>query len=697
MKQLHADVSSAAAEIFAASVALNEFLHLAYVTDARAAMTSFLTGTASANYSCHIANRDGYLSPRDIHERFYQHAEFVASPRGESLDCFRHWEAVVSGAIPIVDQPPEHPAWSWWGVPPTASRQNSLSSLFPLGFLFPSQGGGEGAERGEALEGVKEPRENPALSSFEHEHSPRGSFGRTSHVGEWPGVFCEASVWKEHARRLDMIGREERELRRQLNARAYIAYIDDVRRAVHAAIMRRLQKHSSTRREEEQLEERRSASLSQEKGCRDEESTKESAETALEEEEEEEEEEQQQQQEKTLEVAVGNAAQLQAAMRDVRMMLVSSASSARAPSSSSIVATIHLCSSTGVWKLSSTLEISGTNLTLLLLPTSPNSPNCTAFRNYFATPLKQRAYRDRSNRNLLLSDALDRAEGRVTLDAQRRGRALSVVNGAHVIIGPGLTVTNGRVIGSCRSSCSDAATSDTGHGAGILVDGPGTTLEANELILRQNDCQRYGGGGMFVSGGARALLRGPRFEQNFAASYGGGLALRGEGSIVEVRGRARFTENRAYRGGAVASFNGARFLVGDAPPASSSSSLAATAEASAELSRSSWSSSETPALPHIALFDGNKASWNGGAIFIDSGSTSSVDTAVFRNNAVSSGGAIAHIGHDSVLLLSGVLDLSRNHAAHSNALFATATKGSTSRGGKVLVSEERNAASSGCP
>ena len=33
MDQLHADVSSAAAEIFAASVALNEFLHLAYVTD----------------------------------------------------------------------------------------------------------------------------------------------------------------------------------------------------------------------------------------------------------------------------------------------------------------------------------------------------------------------------------------------------------------------------------------------------------------------------------------------------------------------------------------------------------------------------------------------------------------------------------------------------------------------------------------
>jgi hypothetical protein len=33
MTELHADVSSAASEIYAASIALNEFLHLAYITD----------------------------------------------------------------------------------------------------------------------------------------------------------------------------------------------------------------------------------------------------------------------------------------------------------------------------------------------------------------------------------------------------------------------------------------------------------------------------------------------------------------------------------------------------------------------------------------------------------------------------------------------------------------------------------------
>ena len=33
MTELHADVSSAASEIYAASITLNEFLHLAYITD----------------------------------------------------------------------------------------------------------------------------------------------------------------------------------------------------------------------------------------------------------------------------------------------------------------------------------------------------------------------------------------------------------------------------------------------------------------------------------------------------------------------------------------------------------------------------------------------------------------------------------------------------------------------------------------
>ena len=33
VKDLHADVSSAASEIYAASVALSEFLHLSYVSD----------------------------------------------------------------------------------------------------------------------------------------------------------------------------------------------------------------------------------------------------------------------------------------------------------------------------------------------------------------------------------------------------------------------------------------------------------------------------------------------------------------------------------------------------------------------------------------------------------------------------------------------------------------------------------------
>ena len=32
---------------------------------------------------------------------------------GDSLDGFRHYEAIVSGAVPVVDAPSNHPHWSW--------------------------------------------------------------------------------------------------------------------------------------------------------------------------------------------------------------------------------------------------------------------------------------------------------------------------------------------------------------------------------------------------------------------------------------------------------------------------------------------------------------------------------------------------------------------------------------------------------
>jgi len=38
---------------------------------------------------------------------------FISRKLGDSLDGFRHYEAIVSGAVPIVDAPPNHPHWSW--------------------------------------------------------------------------------------------------------------------------------------------------------------------------------------------------------------------------------------------------------------------------------------------------------------------------------------------------------------------------------------------------------------------------------------------------------------------------------------------------------------------------------------------------------------------------------------------------------
>ena len=46
-------------------------------------MTSFLTGTASANYSCHIANRDGYLSRAEVQKYLRSFITMLAAMNDE--------------------------------------------------------------------------------------------------------------------------------------------------------------------------------------------------------------------------------------------------------------------------------------------------------------------------------------------------------------------------------------------------------------------------------------------------------------------------------------------------------------------------------------------------------------------------------------------------------------------------------------
>lgn len=70
-------------------------LHHPHTTDARTCMTAHLSGLPGGS-ALRLAERDGYASGAASAEA-YRGAWFVASPRGESVDCFRHYEAVGLG------------------------------------------------------------------------------------------------------------------------------------------------------------------------------------------------------------------------------------------------------------------------------------------------------------------------------------------------------------------------------------------------------------------------------------------------------------------------------------------------------------------------------------------------------------------------------------------------------------------------
>ena len=57
----------------------------------------------------------------------YRRARFVPSPPGNSPDCFRHYEAVVSGAVPLLDGRPTD--FAWWMHYYSSHSFNSYNSL----------------------------------------------------------------------------------------------------------------------------------------------------------------------------------------------------------------------------------------------------------------------------------------------------------------------------------------------------------------------------------------------------------------------------------------------------------------------------------------------------------------------------------------------------------------------------------------
>ena len=282
-------------------------------------------------------------------------------------------------------------------------------------------------------------------------------------------------MWKDLARRLDVIGAEETELRRQLNFRWLIASIDDVRRDIHhAAVTSRLRplKSNAKKREGRKGEEEESRRRQQ----------------------------RQRHGSMTFVAVASNGTELQTAMESIKLRL--------SLTDGPVDATINLCANS--IHLSRTLDVFGPNLTLTLQPARLSSELCAL--DEFADPAERR----RTPRLKLsyISDLM-----RVTLDAHRSFRAIRVREGARLIIRAGITVRNGRISGT---------TFDSGHGAGILVEGLNTQVEAREgLLITNNDAERYGGGGMHVANGAKVHLADSTFIRNFAASYGGAVSLSG--------------------------------------------------------------------------------------------------------------------------------------------------------------------------
>lgn len=88
--------------------ALNNTSHQRYHGETRAEVAAILRGTGC----CHFP--DGPVQPMKLYETYRQYA-FVVSPFGRAMDCYRTWEALVMGAIPIVRRSPLEPMFE--GLP----------------------------------------------------------------------------------------------------------------------------------------------------------------------------------------------------------------------------------------------------------------------------------------------------------------------------------------------------------------------------------------------------------------------------------------------------------------------------------------------------------------------------------------------------------------------------------------------------
>lgn len=191
-----------------------------------------MSNAFSPNWSPHERHVDlsgvfaqGPLTPLQVADS-YSRALFVPSPPGNSPDCFRHYEATIRGAVPIIEGRPTDYAW-WLAYYSKTGTCHGIGPFpAPLGWMFP----GDPTSNGEETEEVRDIRDRTGfeLDGF--------TLNRRDMLDKKERLSALEASWMKLLKRAKVMGDEEMGLRRDLNSRYYIGTMTEIRMRVQAAL-----------------------------------------------------------------------------------------------------------------------------------------------------------------------------------------------------------------------------------------------------------------------------------------------------------------------------------------------------------------------------------------------------------------------------------------------------------------------------
>eukprot|EP00903_Cladosiphon_okamuranus_P016020 g14792.t1 len=220
----------------------------------------------------------------------------------------------------------------------------------------------------------------------------------------------------------------------------------------------------------------------------------------------------------------------------------------------------------------------------------------------------------------------------------------------NVIISSGASVIGG-VIASKRSTMTFSRTTFVGnsatmHGGAVFVSDGSNAVCADGGVFTENRAE-YDGGAMCATGGS-VVSCGASWLHNTAGDDGGAICVT-EGSSLSWSNEATFDANSGATGGAERLFRGST-MSWDAPTSFSSNSAAlgggallstkSSASWSAPTSYSNNMAVDDPGADTTSVFSGNSADIDGGAVYVDTGSSVSFsgDTSLDGNRAAGKDG-----------------------------------------------------------